>query len=47
MDELIYRIEDIVRMYGKQFLGIEQEELEIEKKKALAILLHNMINKFN
>lgn len=35
MDELIYRIENIVRMCGNQFLGIEQEELEIERKEGI------------
>ena len=35
MDELIYKIENIVRMCGKQILGIEEQMLEIEKKEGI------------
>ena len=35
MDELIYKIENIVRVCGKQIVGAKDEKLEIEKKEGI------------
>ena len=45
MNELIYKIETIVRNCGTQILQAKNEKMNIEKKKELEILLQNTIKK--